>query len=29
LEWDTRTKATLFDVMPLDTRDMFPSCENI
>jgi hypothetical protein len=26
---DTRTQATLFDVMPLDTREMLPSCDNI
>jgi hypothetical protein len=29
LEWDTGTQATLFDVMPLDTREMLPSCDNI
>jgi hypothetical protein len=29
LERDTRTQATLFDVMPLDTREMLPSCDNI
>jgi hypothetical protein len=29
LEWDTRAQATLFDVMPLDTREMSPSCDNI
>jgi hypothetical protein len=29
LEWDTRTQATLFDVMPLDNREMLPSCDNI
>jgi hypothetical protein len=29
LEWDTRIQAALFDVMPLDTREMLPSCGNI
>jgi hypothetical protein len=29
LERYTRTQATLFDVMPLDTREMLPSCDNI
>jgi hypothetical protein len=29
LEWDTRTQATLFDVMTLDIREMLPSCDNI
>jgi hypothetical protein len=29
LERDARTQATLFDVMPLDTREMLPSCDSI